>query len=67
MSETKAVCLIVVGCALAIVAVLNQHFYWRKGWFSGEIEAPRWAGRLAFGFVGALCILVGITHLLHGS
>ncbi len=66
MSAPKAVFLIIVGCALGIVAVLNEDFYWRKGWLSGEKAAPVWVGRLLFGLAGAVCILVGITHLMLG-
>jgi hypothetical protein len=67
MSATKAVFLIVAGCAMEAVAALNQHFYWCKGFYSGDKEAPRWVGRLLFAFIGAVSIIVGLTHLLLGS
>ena len=64
MTPFEDVCLIVAGCAMGMVAALNKHFYWRKGWFSGDKEAPRWAGRLLFGVLGAVFIVLGIARLL---
>jgi hypothetical protein len=46
---------------------MNKRFYWRKGWFSGDKEAPRWVGRLLFIGIGAVCILVGLRFFIFGS
>lgn len=66
MTETKAITSILIGSAAWAVALLNRKFYWRKGWFSGEKEAPGWIGRLFFASVGTLFIFFGAAHLLLG-
>ena len=63
---TRAFVLIVIGLAMECVALVNPQFYARKGWFSGDKEVPRWLGRLLFGIIGALCIVVGCAQLVRG-
>jgi len=48
------------------VALVNPQFYALKGWFSRDKEVPRWLGRLLFGIIGALCIVVGCAQLVRG-
>jgi hypothetical protein len=62
-SPTESVILIVAGVASSLVAVLNQHFQWRKGWFSGDKPAPTLVSRLMFGAVGLLFVVVGVRDL----
>ena len=66
MTETAAVVSIIAGGASVVVAFVNRRFYWRKGWMSGDKAAPRWVGRLLFGLIGALLILVGIRFFALG-
>jgi hypothetical protein len=49
MTGATAAAAIVLECAAEMVAVLNKHFYWRKGWKSGDKEVPKWVDRLLFG------------------
>jgi len=57
---------ILAGCIAVTVGLINKRFYWRKGWFSGDKEAPRWVGRLLFIGVGAGLILVGLRFFIFG-
>jgi hypothetical protein len=60
MSPTKCAIAIVLGVACELMAVFNNRFYWARGKFGQGRPMPRWAGRLLFGLVGLLFILVGI-------
>ena len=60
----KSILSILVGLGSITIAVFNRDFYWRKGWFSGEKPAPRWAGQSLFGLVGAALIVYGFAHLI---
>ena len=63
---TTALIAIVAGFVMELVAFLYPTFYWRKGWYTGDKEAPKWIGRLLFGGIGALFILVGFKQLVYG-
>jgi len=66
MNANTAAVGILAGCIAVIVGLMNKHFYWTKGWFSGDKEAPRWAGRLLFVVVGTLLILLGLRFFILG-
>jgi hypothetical protein len=65
-STASAIVAIGVGCIMGMIALRAKHFYWRKGWNSGDKEAPRWVGRLLFGVIGGLFLLFGLRHILFG-
>jgi hypothetical protein len=67
VNATTAALGILAGCVAVIVGLMNKRFYWRKGWFSGDKESPRWVGRLLFIGIGAVCILVGLRFFIFGS
>jgi len=62
-SPIEAWIAIMAGIASLAIALLNQRFYWKKGWMSGDKLAPRWVGRLLFGIFGVVAILVGVRDL----
>ncbi len=66
MSAQDAFLAIIVGCAAEAIAFWNKRFEWGGVWMTGHKEAPRWAGRLLFGIVGAFFILLGIRYFLLG-
>jgi hypothetical protein len=66
MTSTEAVVAIFAGAVSVGVAIFNRKFYGRKGWLSGDKEAPRWVGRLLFEILGVLLILVGFRFFLLG-
>jgi hypothetical protein len=66
MTGTEALVAIFADVVSVGVAIFNRKFYWRKGWLSGDKEAPHWIGRLLFGVVGVLLILVGFRFFLLG-
>lgn len=67
MSESDALLVIIVGCIAEAIAILNKRFYWATPYsMRGDKKAPRWAGRLLFGIVGTLFLLIGIRYFLVG-
>lgn len=66
MSQSDAVLMIVIGCAAEAVAIWNKQFEWGSPGMTGHKQAPRWLGRLMFGTIGALFILLGIRYFLLG-
>ena len=66
MSESDAVLMIIVGCAAEAIAIWNKQFEWGSVWMTRHRKAPRWAGCLLFGIVGALFILLGMRYFMLG-
>lgn len=61
ISPTSSLIAVVVGVGCELIAVLNDHFYWGRGY--GGRPAPTWVGRLMFGFVGFVFIVIGMRGL----
>ena len=64
MSSGAALLSVVIGVALGLMAVFNQRFFAARGYGGAtDKEIPLWAGRLVFGFGGALFIIIGLYRL----
>jgi len=69
MTETKAIIALVAGMASLIFAFFCKRFYYAKGVNGVTLgrPAPRWFGRLLFGVIGVVFVVVGINYLVYSN
>lgn len=68
LSPTEAGLIAIVGVVCLAIACFNRQFYWAKLYGGGgNRPAPRWIGRLMFGGIGLLFVVLGIRGLLVGK